>query len=160
MKKYGTACAAALALTMLAATPASAQKEPPKGAKGADLPDLIILTEGTKLEWSGKCDRLSPVIVGDVAIRNIGKAPSPIILRALIRVAVRGSANIKDDDVKINAIQPGETQTTKVSAGRFRSKKGMKGDIRIEIKADPHGLIKESNERNNTLWVKVKVDCP
>ena len=127
---------------------------------GKKAPDLVILTEGTYLKFTGKCSLVRSVVKGRVAIRNVGEAPAKLLVASpLIKVFDATRRNMKDADRKLNRLQPRETQTTRVAIGRLQSKKGYKGLRRFIVMADPFRKIEECNERNNTQYVWVRVNC-
>lgn len=132
---------------------------------GDGMPDLLILDKGeghvTKLEWSGKCDIISPLILGDVVIKNAGDGRAkPLAISPLISAYDMRDPSFKDDDRKLNSLAPGETQKTRIRIGVGKKKSGMVGWRKIRIIADPKDKIDESREVNNTYDVYVKVNCP
>lgn len=134
-------------------------------AQAEDKPDLLILDKGeglvTKLEFTGRCDPATAYIVGDVVIKNAGKARAkPLGLYPLISAYDMDDPTFKDDDRKLNSLAPGETQKTRIRIGALKNKRGMTGWRRIRIIADPRDRIDETRESNNTYDVRVKVDCP
>ena len=125
----------------------------------ADTPDLVI--RDIKLEATGKCGVGQPVVRGIVVIKNVGKKRAPVLLRPLIKVYDKDQKDLKDPDVKINSLAPGESQRAIVRIGLFRKIKGVSGDRTFIAVADPENLIKEDNEKNNSFKVVVKgVNCP
>ncbi len=143
------ACALVAAGMGVCATPALA----------AETPDLVI--RDIKLEATGKCGVGQPIVRGIVVVKNVGKKRAPALLRPLIRVYDKHQPDLQDRDVKINSLAPGETQRAVVRIGLIRKIKGVTGDRTFIAVADPHNLIKEDNEKNNSFKVVVKgVNCP
>ncbi|HKJ61834.1 MAG TPA: CARDB domain-containing protein [Hyphomicrobiales bacterium] len=130
------------------------------GAASADeLPDLVI--SSVKLEATGKCNRFSPVVVGDLVIANASDVRAPLVITApLFEVRDVEDPSFKDVDFRpLESLAPGETATARVRIGILKDKSELEGIRRFIVIADPEDRIEESNERNNSYFVRVRVDC-
>ncbi|MGH1351921.1 MAG: CARDB domain-containing protein [Methyloligellaceae bacterium] len=144
----------AAALSVLALSAVSLAKTAEAGA----LPDLVI--RDFNLHPTGKCGPLGSVIRGTVTVKNVGRARArALIFTPLIKVYDQHDQSIKDADVKINSLAPGETTRVRVSLGRLRFKDHLGGWRKIIIKVDPKDKIRETNELNNSYSVRVPVRC-
>ena len=154
MKKLAASVAAA---AILSSTPMLAIGV--AGAHGYGFgPDLVI--RSINLYATGKCNFVSPVIVGDVVVKNRGNARAKaLFVSPLIRAWDADDLAFKDSDVKINSLAPGETVRARVRIGIMRNKSDYDGVRTIRVKADPLGRISESNEANNTYTVHVDAYC-
>jgi hypothetical protein len=133
----------------------------PVQAKAADeLPDLVI--RSVELEATGKCNPFQPIITGTLVIKNISDVRAPLIVDApLFEVFDVDDESFFDKDFRpLESLAPGETATARVRVGAFRDKDGVTGVRRLVAIADPEDRIEESNERNNSYFVRVRVDCP
>jgi len=133
----------------------------PVQAKAADeLPDHVI--RSVELEATGKCNPFQPIITGTLVIKNISDVRAPLIVDApLFEVFDVDDESFFDKDFRpLESLAPGETATARVRVGAFRDKDGVTGVRRLVAIADPEDRIEESNERNNSYFVRVRVDCP
>lgn len=129
---------------------------------GRDASDLVLMSIGTNLEFSGKCGIGQPKIVGSVTIKNIGTKKAPIINAPMISVWDIDEPKLKDEDRTLQVLDPGESLTKSIKAGRFMSGKKLHGVRYLQIKVDRRGKIAECNEFNNT-WpgqIRIKINCP
>lgn len=127
-------------------------------ALAADSPDLVI--RDIQLQATGKCGVGQPIVRGFVIVKNVGKKRAPALLRPLITVYDKNQKDLRDPDVKINSLAPGETQRAIVRIGLIRKITGVTGNRTFIAIADPDNLIKEDNEKNNSFKVTVKgVNC-
>lgn len=124
-----------------------------------DLPDLVI--NSVELEATGKCDRFSPVVVGELVVSNAGDARAPLILTApLFEARDVEDPSFKDIDFRpAESLAPGETATARVRIGILQDKSELEGLRRFIVIADPLDRIEESNEQNNSYFVRVEVNC-
>jgi|GEM_PF-4108939 len=126
-------------------------------AQAGDLPDLVI--SKARLWSTGKCGRLGPLIVGDVYVKNIGKARAQIFTtRDMVRTRVRDMPSLKDDDKFVNSMKPGEVQKIAIRMGIGRTFK-ISGVHTIDIVVDPENVFAEAKENNNRFSVQVTLDC-
>ena len=120
-----------------------------KHAQAGPLPDLLI--RHVDLYPTGKCGPLGSVIRGTVVVKNVGYARArALVFTPLIKVYDSRDHAIKDADVKINSLAPGETARVRINLGRLRSKDHLGGWRKIIIKVDPKDKIRETNELNNS----------
>ncbi len=133
----------------------------PSQSKAADeLPDLVI--RSVELEATGKCNPFQPIVTGKLVIKNISDVRAPLVVDApLFEVFDADDRSFFDKDFRpLESLAPGETATARVRVGAFRNKDGVTGVRRFIAIADPEDRIKESNERNNSYFVRVRVNCP
>ncbi len=144
----------AAALTVIAISAVALAKSAEAGA----LPDLVI--RHVDLHPTGKCGPLGSVIRGRVYVKNVGRARArALVFTPLIKVYDEHDRSIKDADVKINSLAPGETTSVSVRLGRLRFKDHLGGWRKIIIKVDPKDKIRETNELNNSYAVRIPVYC-
>jgi len=133
----------------------------PNGGKAADdLPDLVI--RSVELEATGKCNPFQPIVTGTLVIKNVSDVRAPLVVDApLFEVFDVDDQSFFDKDFRpLESLAPGETATARVRVGAFRNKDGVTGVRRFVAIADPEDRIDESNEQNNSYFVRVRVDCP
>ncbi len=125
-----------------------------------DLPDLVI--RSVELEATGKCNPFQPIVTGTLVIKNVSDVRAPLVVDApLFEVFDIDDRSFFDKDFRpLESLAPGETATARVRVGAFRVKDGLTGVRRFIAIADPEDRIEESNERNNSYFVRVRVDCP
>lgn len=125
-----------------------------------DLPDLVI--RSVELEATGKCNPFQPIVTGTLVIKNVSDVRAPLVVDApLFEVFDIDDRSFFDKDFRpLESLAPGETATARVRVGAFRVKDGLSGVRRFIAIADPEDRIEESNERNNSYFVRVRVDCP
>lgn len=128
-------------------------------ASADEFPDLVI--NSVDLEATGRCDRFSPVIVGDLVIANAGEARAPLAIAGpLFEASDVEDPSFKDVDFRpLESVAPGETATARTRLGILKDKSELEGIRRILVIADPEDRIEESNKRNNSYFVRVPVDC-
>ncbi|MBI1384310.1 MAG: hypothetical protein GC150_05320 [Rhizobiales bacterium] len=121
-------------------------------------PDLVI--QSVELYSTDRCNALSPAIVGDVVIKNRGHTRSKALwISPILRVQDLADAGFKDAEVRIKALDPGESISIRVNIGTLRSKVDYDGSRRLRVIADPRNRIEEANELNNALTVRVRTRC-
>ncbi len=155
------AAAAALASSVLLGS-AAGGKAKECLVNGKVAPDLVVMSTGTNVEFSGKCGIGAPKIVGRVTIKNIGSKKAPIISAPLISVWDTDEPKLKDEDRTLNVLQPGESMTKSVKAGRFMLGRKLNGVRTLQIMVDRREKIAECDEENNT-WprrIRVTIRCP
>jgi hypothetical protein len=131
-----------------------------KGSAADGLPDLVI--RSVDLKATGKCNPFEPLVVGTLVIKNISDVRAPIVVGSpLFSVYDVEDESFFDDDARpLESLAPGETATARVRIGVLRDKRGVSGVRKFVAVADPDDRIAESNERNNSYFVRVPVDCP
>jgi len=132
----------------------------PAAAGAADgLPDLVI--RSVELKATGKCNAFEPLVTGKLVIKNISDVRAPIIVGSpLFSVYDVENPSFFDDDARpLESLAPGETATARVRIGVLRDKDGVSGVRKFVAVADPDDRIEESDERNNSYFVRVPVDC-
>jgi len=128
--------------------------QPSQSEAADELPDLVI--RSVELEATGKCNPFQPIVTGKLVIKNISDVRAP-----LFEVFDADDRSFFDKDFRpLESLAPGETATARVRVGAFRNKDGVTGVRRLIAIADPEDRIKESNERNNSYFVRVRVNCP
>lgn len=130
--------------------------------KGKEASDLVLMSIGTDLRFSGNCGVGRSKIVGTVTIKNVGEKKVPIINAPLISVWDVNEPKLKDEDRTLQVLDPGESLTKSIKAGRFMSGKKLHGVHWFQIKVDRRGKVRECNELNNT-WprlVRIRINCP
>lgn len=130
--------------------------------KGKEASDLVLMSIGTDLRFSGNCGVGRSKIVGTVTIKNVGKKKVPIINAPLISVWDVNEPKLKDEDRTLQVLDPGESLTKSIKAGRFMSGRKLDGVHWFQIKVDRRNKVKECDEFNNT-WprlVRIRIDCP
>lgn len=134
--------------------------QPGQGNAADDLPDLVI--RSVELEATGKCNAFQPIVTGTLVIKNVSDVRAPLVVGApLFEVFDVDDQSFFDKDFRpLESLAPGETATARVRVGAFRNKDGVTGVRRFVAIADPEDRIKESNERNNSYFVRVRVNCP
>ncbi len=139
---------------------AIAALQPGQTAAADDLPDLVI--RSVELQATGKCNAFQPIVTGTLVIKNISDVRAPLVVDApLFEVFDVDDRSFFDKDFRpLESLAPGETATARVRVGAFRVKNGLTGLRRFVAIADPEDRIEESNERNNSYFVRVRVDCP
>ncbi len=139
---------------------AIAALQPDQSAAADDLPDLVI--RSVELEATGKCNAFQPIVTGTLVIKNISDVRAPLVVDApLFEVFDVDDRSFFDKDFRpLESLAPGETATARVRVGAFRVKDGLTGVRRFVAIADPEDRIEESNERNNSYFVRVRVNCP
>ena len=65
-----------------------------------------------------------------------------------------------DEACPLESLAPGETGSARVRIGVLRDKRGVSGVRKFVAVADPDDRIAESDERNNSYFVRGAVDCP
>ena len=129
--------------------------------KGKLAPDLIVVSEGTNIKWSGKCNAVSPKLVGSVTIKNVGSAATPIVNSSVVSVWDSGNESCKNEDALSKVLEPGEQLKTEIKACRFIAGQKLNGKRKIKIKIDKYNKINECNERNNS-WpgsIEIELAC-
>jgi hypothetical protein len=132
----------------------------PATSEAADgLPDLVI--RSVELEATGKCNPFQPLVVGTLVVKNVSDVRAPIVVGSpLFSVYDVENPSFYDDDARpLESLAPGETATARVRIGILRDKRGISGVRKFVAVADPDDRIKESDERNNSYFVRVPVDC-
>ena len=134
--------------------------QPGQSKAADDLPDLVI--RSVELEATGKCNPFQPIVTGTLVIKNVSDVRAPLVVDApLFEVFDVDDESFFDKDFRpLESLAPGETATARVRVGAFRNKDGVTGVRRFVAIADPGDRIAESNERNNSYFVRVRVDCP
>ncbi len=122
------------------------------------LPDLMI--RSIELKATGHCGIGRPAVKGKVVVKNRGKGRAKALLVPLVKVWDPKTKGLKDADIKIKSLGPGESVTAIVRIDWFMPTVGVTGKHRFIVMADPHNRIKESNEKNNTYPVTVEINCP
>jgi len=133
----------------------------PGQARAADgLPDLVI--RSVDLKATGNCDPFQPLVTGTLVIKNVSDVRAPLIVGSpLFSVFDVDDESFYDDEARpLESLAPGETATARVRIGILRDKRGVTGVRRFVAVADPDDRIEESDERNNSYFVRVRVDCP
>jgi len=146
--------------TILLAVFAVATTITSKHVQADDLPDLVI--RSVELEATGNCDPFQPVVTGKLVIKNISDVRAPLVINApLLEVFDVDDESFLDKDFRpLESLAPGETATARVRIGVLRDKRGLTGLRRFVAVADPEDKIEETDERNNSYFVTVRVDCP
>ncbi len=129
--------------------------------KGKPAPDLVIVSEGTNIKWSGKCNAVSPKIVGSIIIKNIGTAPAKSAKSSLVSVWDINNEKCIDESGVGQVIKPGEKYKREIKACRFIAGQNLDGKRKIKIKIDRDNQINECNERNNS-WpgtIEIELSC-
>ena len=122
------------------------------------LPDLVV--RDVDLYQTGKCGSVRSAIKGRVIIKNVGKRRArALVFTPLIKVYDSRNRAIRDNDIKINSLAPGEETKVNINLGRFQNKNYYGGLRKIIIHVDPKDKIRETNELNNTYAVRVPVYC-
>ncbi len=130
-------------------------------AYGKNAADLVLMTEGTNLRFSGNCALGRSLVVGTVTIKNVGRKTVPVVGAPLISVWDLDKPNFKDEDRTLNTLAPGETLTKRIQAGRLSSRRKSSGIRRFMIKVDRRHKVTECREDNNT-WpriIRIDVRC-
>ncbi|GBF26340.1 hypothetical protein MnTg02_01378 [bacterium MnTg02] len=130
--------------------------------KGKEASDLVLMSIGTDLRFSGNCGIGRSKIVGTVTIKNVGEKKVPIVNAPLISVWDVDQPKFKDEDRTLQVLDPGESLTKQIRAGRFMSGRKLDGVHWFQIKVDRRGKVKECNKLNNT-WprlVRIRINCP
>lgn len=132
----------------------------PASVVADELPDLVI--RSVELEATGKCNAFQPLVTGTLVIKNISDVRAPIVVGSpLFSVYDVENPSFFDDDARpLESLAPGETATARVRIGVLRNKGGVSGVRKFVAVADPDDRIAESDERNNSYFVRVPVDCP
>ncbi len=131
---------------------------PTQQANAGGLPDLVV--RDFELHSTGNCSAVRSVIRGTVTIKNVGsKRARALLLTPMVTVYDAHDRRIRDRDVKINSLAPGESTRVRVKMGRFFRKGHLGGWRKIIIKVDPRDKIRESNELNNSYAVRIPVNC-
>jgi len=149
-----------LRLTSVLLLVAATALAPASAGASNELPDLVI--RSVELEPTGKCDPFQPIVTGTLVIKNVSDVRAPLVVDApLFEVFDVDDNSFFDKDFRpLESLAPGETATARVRVGAFRNKAGMTGVRRFVAIADPEDRIEERNERNNSYFVRVRVDCP
>ena len=129
--------------------------------KGKPAPDLVIITKGTEIKWTGKCNAVSPKIVGTVTIKNVGQASTPKIDSSIVSVWDEQNEQCQVEQSAASELKPGEKFKAEIKACRFIAGQKLNGKRKIRIKIDKHQKIEECNERNNT-WpgaIEIELIC-
>ncbi len=134
--------------------------QPGRSHAADDLPDLVI--RSVELEATGKCNAFQPIVTGKLVVKNVSDVRAPLVVDApLFEVFDVDDESFFDKDFRpLESLAPGETATARVRVGAFRVKDGVTGVRRFVAIADPEDRIAESDERNNSYFVRVRVDCP
>ena len=128
---------------------------------GKPAPDLVIMSEGTEIKWTGKCNAVSPKLVGSVTIKNIGQAPTPLTKSSILRVWDSEYESCKVEGAGNIILKPGERLKTDIKACRFIDGQKLNGKRKIKIKLDHGEKIPECNENNNS-WpgvIEIELTC-
>ncbi len=129
--------------------------------KGKPAPDLVIITEGTSIKWSGKCNAVSPKLIGSVTIKNVGQAPTPKVDSSIVSIWDINNEKCKIEGASSVVLNPGEKLVTDIKACRFIAGQVLDGKRKIKIQIDRYQKISECNERNNS-WpgvIEVELSC-
>jgi len=139
---------------------ATAIAQPGGAAASDERPDLVI--RSVELEATGACNAFQPIVTGTLVIKNISDVRAPLVVDApLFEVFDVDDRSFFDKDFRpLESLAPGETATARVRVGALHVKDGISGVRRYIAIADPEDRIEESNERNNSYFVRVRVDCP
>jgi len=134
--------------------------QPPQAEASDELPDLVI--RSVDLKATGKCNAFQPLVTGTLVVKNVSNVRAPLIVGSpLFSVYDVENPSFFDDDARpLESLAPGETATARVRIGVLRNKDGISGMRKFVAVADPDDRIAESDERNNSYFVRVRVDCP
>ncbi|MGI9423730.1 MAG: CARDB domain-containing protein [Hyphomicrobiaceae bacterium] len=130
-------------------------------AEARDLPDLVITK--AELKATGKCGGEQALIVGKVAVKNVGIGRGQIFTtKVMLRSGIRGRPEIIGADRFVNSLRPGDEVFVTVhlrsrNAGRVSD---LAGSREVQLTVDPVDVFRESNERNNTARATVVINCP
>jgi hypothetical protein len=144
----------------MAVCAAASVLQPAPAAAADGLPDLVI--RSVELKATGKCNPFQPLVTGTLVIKNVSDVRAPIVVGSpLFSVYDVENPSFFDDDARpLESLAPGETATARVRIGIMRDKGGISGVRKFVAVADPDDRIEESDERNNSYFVRVPVDCP
>lgn len=159
----GTVSALVAAVVVLSSSVLFSEAEAKRRCKvkGKPAPDLVIITEGTNIKWSGKCNAVSPKLIGSVTIKNVGQAPTPKVNSSIVSVWDTQNEKCKVEGDSSVVLKPGEKLKTDIKACRFIAGQVLNGKRKIKIKIDRYQKISECNERNNS-WpgvIEVELSC-
>jgi CARDB len=122
-----------------------------------ELPDLVVAEAALKA--TGQCAAGATVIAGTVRVRNAGKGRGQIFTtRDMLAARAPHVPGLKGAVKFVNSMRPGDVQTIALAIRASRNVKA-KGPVAIEITVDPRNVFAEADEGNNTLTVKVVIDC-
>lgn len=143
---YALAATTALATTIMATT-----------ADARELPDLVVAD--ARLKAMGKCAVGTVVIAGTVQVKNVGKGRGQIFTTYEMLSARAPQVPGLVGAVRfVNSMHPGDVQTVDIALRASRPVK-TKGPVTIVITVDPRNVFPEADEGNNTLTVRVAVEC-